>query len=229
MKTNIKDLPPVPDGFSEPIKGKLDHPPISDSEDIIRYTPGCGEWDAAGWRGVSRTSNYSIRLGSPTYEKNKAMFDEKGHPHAASHRKGGSTMSATTGHPHAALMLEYAKDWAETKQPWLKWRRRQVNSVGDWFACHDHPKWLEYYDYERIPTPPATLFINGIEVPEPVREPLNDGERYFVTDLRRCYGSEWDNDEYDSQRLRAGIIHITGSSAEIHRKALLSCTAKEEA
>ena len=210
MITNIKDLPPVPEGFSEPIKGKLDHPPISDSEDIIMYIPTCGEWDAAGWRGTSTTSNYSIRLGSPTYEKNKAMF-------------------TPTGHPHAALMLEYAKDWAETKQPWLKWRRRPVNSVGDWFACQDHPKWLEHYAYERIPTPPAVILINGIKVPEPVRKPLNDVDRYFVTDLRRCHWSTWDNDATDLGRLRAGMIHLTEEAAEIHRKALLSFTAKEEA
>jgi hypothetical protein len=138
-------------------------------------------------------------------------------------------MSATTGHPHAALMLEYAKDWAETKQPWLKWRRRPVNSVGDWFACQDHPKWLEQYDYERIPTPPAKIIINGIKVPEPVREPLNIGDSYFVPDLCGSYKSTWDNDDYDRQRLRAGIIHITKESAEIHRKALLSFTAKGEA
>ena len=138
-------------------------------------------------------------------------------------------MSATTGHPHAALMLEYAKDWAETKQPWLKWRRRPVNSVGDWFACQDHPKWLEHYAYERIPTPPAVILINGIKVPEPVREPLNIGDRYFVTDLRRCYGSEWDDDPTDCKRFQSGMIHLTEEAAEIHRKALLSFTAKEEA
>tara|TARA_R110000822_G_C15082049_1_gene469759 strand:+ start:214 stop:630 length:417 start_codon:yes stop_codon:yes gene_type:complete len=137
-------------------------------------------------------------------------------------------MSATTGNPHAASILEYAKDWAETRTPWERWQSAGHNG-SLWQSLYGHPNWLDAFQYRRIPTPPATLFINGIEVPEPVREPLNDGERYFVTDLRRCYGSEWDNDEYDSQRLRAGIIHITGSSAEIHRKALLSCTAKEEA
>ena len=211
MIRNIKDLPPVPEGFSEPINGKLDHPPISDSEDIIMYIPTCGEWDAAGWRGVSRTSNYSIRLGSPTYEKNKAMLTPK-------------------GHPHAALMLEYAKDWAETKQPWLKWRRRPVNSVGDWFACQDHPKWLEHYDYERIPTPPAVILINGIKVPEPVREPLNNGVKYSLVVLGRAVDDiKWASDGWDMENLRDGLIHLTKEAAEIHRKALLSFTAKEEA
>ena len=138
-------------------------------------------------------------------------------------------MSATTGHPHAALMLEYAKDWAETQQPWERWELKEDVS-NEWRPFIDgHPSWLEHFQYRRIPTPPPTLFINGIEVPEPVREPLNNGDSYFVPDLCGSYKSKWDNDATDRQRLRAGIIHIPGSSAEIHREALLSFTAKGEA
>ena len=139
-------------------------------------------------------------------------------------------MSATTGHPHAALMLEYAKDWAETKQPWERWELKEDVS-NEWRPFIDgHPSWLDDFQYRRIPTPPPTLFINGIEVTEPVREPLNDGDRYFIPDLCGAADDiEWASDCWDMENLRDGLIHLTKESAEIHRKALLSFTAKEEA
>ena len=138
-------------------------------------------------------------------------------------------MSATKGNPHAASMLEYAKDWAETRTPWERWQYQGQNDGSLWQSLYGHPNWLDDFQYRPLPTPPATILINGIKVPEPVREPLNIGDRYFVPDLCGSFKSQWDNDATDRQRLRAGIIHIHGSSADIHRKALLSFTAKEEA
>ena len=138
-------------------------------------------------------------------------------------------MSATTGNPHAASILEYAKDWAETRTPWERWQSAGHNG-SLWQSLYGHPNWLDAFQYRRIPTPPPTLFINGIEVTEPVREPLNDGDRYFIPDLCGAADDiEWASDCWDMENLRDGLIHLTKESAEIHRKALLSFTAKEEA
>lgn len=41
--------------------------------------------------------------------------------------------SAPKGHPHAALMAEYAKDAAETDKPWKRWQYR----------CRGNDKWSD--------------------------------------------------------------------------------------
>ena len=96
--------------------------------------------------------------------------------------------------------------------------------------------WLNIKDPTLVREPecyrikPATILINGIEVPEPVREPLNNGDKYSLVVLGRAVDDiEWASDGWDMENLRDGLIHLTKESAEIHRKALLSFTAKEEA
>lgn len=77
---------------------------------------------------------------------------------------------------------------------------------------------------------PKTININGFEVPEPVREPLNEGNRYYMADTTSLMNTEfvWDNDETDYNALEAGIIHLTKEAAELHAKALLSFTRKKD-
>ena len=211
MITNIQCLPPVPEGFSEPIKGKLDHPSRHLTSAIIRYSPPHGRWDAIGWRGEEEAGIYSLHLDSAVYEMNKAMFTPK-------------------GNPHAALMLEYAKDWAETRTPWERWQSAGHNG-SLWQSLYGHPNWLDDFQYRRIPTPPPTILINGIKVPEPVREWLKDYGNYYTFSCDGTYSQSWlSGEKYPShlKRLKAGIIHLTREAAEIHRKALLSFTALPE-
>ena len=207
---SMKDT--IPEGFSEPVSNLLVPAYGWDQNDVARIS--YGRWMGAGWQGHTKEENvfYSLRLDSDIYEKNKAMFDDE----------------ESTGHPHAESILEYAKDWAETRTPWKRWHFCYLGISSEWEKLTNHPAWTEDVQYKRIPTPQPTILINGIKVPEPVRKPLNDGERYFVTDLRRCYGSEWDDDSTDCKRFQSGMIHLTEEAAEIHRKALLSFTAKEE-
>ena len=207
MKTDIKGLLPVPEGYSEPVMGRLRCLNYKCNSDAALFSEG-------KWRknqvGNSTNHFYSLRLGSPIYEANKAMFKLK-------------------GHPHAALMLEYAKDAAETETPWKQWRFKRLNNQ-NWTFCSSSPTWSSSYEYERMPTPPKTININGIEVPEPVREPLNFGDEYVALDLICVIDDiEWFGDDWDMENLHLGIIHLTKEAAEIHRKALLSFTAKEDA
>lgn len=84
-------------------------------------------------------------------------------------------------------------------------------------------------DYEfRIK--PKTILINGIEVPEPVREPMEDRQEYWfvtITNNDFCFRSAWKYRPEDHYRLKIGLIHLTREAAETHARALLSFTAKQ--
>lgn len=56
------------------------------------------------------------------------------------------------GHPHAALMAEFAKDAEECETPWERWQWKQaVEDV--WRDCDGMmPSWSAWLDYRRKPT-----------------------------------------------------------------------------
>ncbi|QPB42182.1 hypothetical protein [Rodentibacter haemolyticus] len=127
-----------------------------------------------------------------------------------------------TAHIHAKLMAEYAKDAMETDKPWKRWEVKNDSDV-KWYACKNHPAWHEDRQYRRKP---KTILINGIEVPEPVREPLHKGDTYYTPDFDKNMYSAlgWCDDDYDIEYLRNGIIHLTKENAIAHAKALISFT-----
>lgn len=56
------------------------------------------------------------------------------------------------GHPHAALMMEFAKDAAECETPCAGWQWKRVEESG-WRDCEDMmPTWSSWLDYRRKPT-----------------------------------------------------------------------------
>ena len=89
-----------------------------------------------------------------------------------------------------------------------------------WHVCHGEPTWLaECYRIN-----PRTIRIGEIDVPEPVREPLNVGETYYVVHASAAtIGMEftWDSDSVDNRSLSRGLIHLTREAAELHAKALI--------
>ena len=52
-------------------------------------------------------------------------------------------------HKHAALMLLYAQDAAETDRPWERWQARCEQG---WFALDDNPDWCGWWEYRRKPS-----------------------------------------------------------------------------
>lgn len=70
-----------------------------------------------------------------------------------------------TAHPHAANMLAYAQDAAETDKPWERWQFRHFGGkVGDWEDNLDNPVWDPGTEYRRKPNPLemwANLYPNG--------------------------------------------------------------------
>lgn len=71
-----------------------------------------------------------------------------------------------------------------------------------------------------------TISINGFEVPEPVREPLNHGDKYFFVNFLKNIVTEerWLNDIEDNAWLKSGSMHLTKEAAQIHLNAILSFT-----
>jgi hypothetical protein len=128
-------------------------------------------------------------------------------------------------HKHAELMALYAQDAMETDKPWKRW---------EWFYEYDnkwepmiqHPMWDKGTDYRRKP---RTININGYEVPEPVREPLEDGQEYYDVSIGSADNVVkyiWRGESWDFHTMDKGIVHLTKEAAMLHAEALLSFTQK---
>lgn len=134
-------------------------------------------------------------------------------------------------HIHAEAMLQYAQDAMETDTPWVLWEVDvDEDEYGDyrWSSLSTHPTWHPDRKYRRKP---QTININGHEVPEPVRCPLNIGTEYWTPHISagaHTNSATWTEHEFDYARLRNGVIHQTCGAAELHARALLSFTMQEE-
>lgn len=77
--------------------------------------------------------------------------------------------------------------------------------------------------------PHADLMAKAAEIgiPEPVREPLEIGQKYWIADIAdgESYWT-WNDDGADNRWLERGIIHLTKEAADSHIAALLSFTQK---
>ena len=125
-------------------------------------------------------------------------------------------------HVHAENMLAYAQDAMETDKPWGRWEYcSRIENL--WRQAQENPTWSEENQYRRKP---RTININGFEVPEPVREPLENEQKYYIPSLAfdAILTISWGNDKDENEWLKKGLIHLTSEAAEIHAKALLSFT-----
>jgi hypothetical protein len=126
-------------------------------------------------------------------------------------------------HKHAENMIAYAQDAMETECPMERWEFKHVE-LSEWRDCTSTPTWRYDCEYRRKP---RTININGFEVPKPVREPLQNGKRFYVADIfcqEKYWESTWRGYDLHLRALREGIIHLTREAAELHAKALLSFT-----
>lgn len=128
--------------------------------------------------------------------------------------------SVVDGHPHAELMERYAKDAKETDRPWERWQCNHA-SYTEWVTLTDHPIWATDMEYRRKP-----ITINGIEIPEPMKEEPEFGTEYWIIDLIKeelAMGPlVWSGDRFDKRGLQNRIIHAKHKDAETHAKALIS-------
>lgn len=130
-----------------------------------------------------------------------------------------------SGHPHADLMAK-AAEIAKTDKEW--WEHFEIriteNGAASWKGFITSFMFDSYSEY-RLKT--RFIDINGHQVPEPARVPLEVGELYWIACV--TYGAaefKWDDDRGDELWLESGLIHLTKEAAEAHVAALLSFTQK---
>lgn len=127
-------------------------------------------------------------------------------------------------HIHAKLMMQYAEDAAKYDRPWELWEIQPMVRHDKWTGLKDNPRWAAHMRYQ---SKPVFININGFEVPEPIRKPLELGQHYYIVtidNISLCSDLQWENDEYDMVYLNLGICHLTKEAAVLHAKALLSFT-----
>jgi len=131
-------------------------------------------------------------------------------------------------HIHAELMRQYAEDAMETEKPWKRWEQLAgyISNDSEWITLSGSPTWNKKFLFRRKP---KTININGYEVPEPQREPLRRGDKYYLVDIteKTITLFRWLNDEADNRWLNQGLIHLIKKSAELHKKAIISFTIKD--
>lgn len=115
-----------------------------------------------------------------------------------------------TAHKHAALMLQYAQDWAETDEPWSRW---QYSHNGEWKPLLGHPGWHEEHEYRRKPR----TITYTVTIPEPLNSRPKIGTIYYVPSLavQELYVAYvWQNKQLDNMRLKRGVC-FTGAHKAI--------------
>ncbi len=127
-----------------------------------------------------------------------------------------------SGHPHADLMAK-AAEIAKTDQYWQRHFEEKFHSTDKWNPMSD----VFFQTHREYRLKPSFIDINGHQVPEPVREPLEDDQEYWIADIRYAVSVfNWENNDADNRWLERGIIHLTKEAAEAHSAALLSFTQK---
>lgn len=128
-----------------------------------------------------------------------------------------------SGHPHADLMAK-AAEIAKTDKEWHLHFQFKTDKCADW---SDVSCGFLFYENVEYRLKPRYININGHQVPEPVREPLEDDQEYWIADIRYAPSVfNWENNDADNRWLERGIIHLTKEAAEAHSAALLSFTQK---
>ena len=128
------------------------------------------------------------------------------------------------GHPHADLMAK-AAEVAKTDKEWYRHFQFKTDKCSDWCDMSCDFLFSEHVQYRLKPN---FIDINGHQVPEPVREPLECRTDYFIADISGIFTpmARWRGNPDDLARLSKGIIHMTEEAADAHIAALLSFTQK---
>ncbi|MDE1488952.1 hypothetical protein KKI90_22265 [Xenorhabdus bovienii] len=131
-------------------------------------------------------------------------------------------------HIHADLMMA-AVGIAQLKAEWWEYFEILNGDADRWCSLAGE----FYFDPDsEYRLKPRTIKIGEYDVPEPVREPLEEYDEYFYVNTGAIYHeggasfSRWMGNDVDNYRLSAGLIHLDHESAELHAKALISLTAK---
>ena len=124
-----------------------------------------------------------------------------------------------SAHVHAALMLQYAQDAAETDSPWERWEVKINN--GEWCELNGNPNWVEDWGYRRKP---QVIRVGRHEFPKPITEVPEDGTEYFCLDFGNngfvVNSSRWTGDVCDTMSITAKRTHLSREAAQAHADTL---------
>ena len=125
-----------------------------------------------------------------------------------------------TAHKHAALMLQYAQDAAETDKPWERWEFKVKPDV--WCNLSEHPAWLEHKEYRRKP---QMIKVGKWKFPKPLTEAPEEGTVYWTIEAggRNGFYAErykWLQNGEDESCIRQDLIHLSEAAAQAHADAL---------
>lgn len=132
-------------------------------------------------------------------------------------------------HKHAALMLQYAQDAAETDRPWERWEYSDtvtLNQHGekicdDWYDCGGDLDWHPSVQYRRKP---QVIRVGRHEFPKPITFTPKIDTIYWIIRLHpEGYAPDdliWSGDETDASLLRSHMIHLSREAAQAHADVL---------
>ncbi len=127
-----------------------------------------------------------------------------------------------TAHKHAALMLQYAQDAAETDKPWERW---EFNPNSTWQPCGNNPGWFIDSEYRRKP---QVIRVGRHEFPRPITQRPDfettywatmfdySGDRKFIASA----GHEWTDSLMDEVLLEGNLCHLSREAAQAHADVL---------
>ena len=130
-----------------------------------------------------------------------------------------------TAHKHAALMLQYAQDAAETPRPWERWEILRGKS---WCDLTENPTWIEYMEYRRKPQV-TKVTVNGkrMEFPRPLQIAPSVGTKLYYPDtiggrdsLFETVGPIRVDEDFGVEWMEQGIYHLTREAAQAHADVL---------
>ncbi|SFU93796.1 hypothetical protein [Xenorhabdus koppenhoeferi] len=130
-------------------------------------------------------------------------------------------------HIHADLWTKYAEFAQIMENPWSQFQ--YWNYEDECWCDLDEDDGLWARGTAKYRLKPRTIKIGNIDVPEPVREPLENGMKYFVVATSGFFLAEagiWNGAKIHMIHLERGLIHLDPESAELHAKALISLTSK---
>ena len=128
-----------------------------------------------------------------------------------------------TAHKHAALMLQYAQDAAETDKPWERWEWKGGRG---WYPLASEFAFSIHYEYRRKP---GTLTYT-VTMPEPLWDAPEVGETYYVADPKTRDFYEWlywHGDEICMRFLTRGLCFATKEDAIAAAKAMMPIKGEE--
>lgn len=124
-------------------------------------------------------------------------------------------------HKHAALMLQYAQDAAETTEPWTRWEYKLHGEP--WFECSSTPIWSENVRYRRKF---QVIRVGRYQLPKPITGAPSAGSTVYNVqehfDHAAPHAFQVAEEKFDPSNpfhkwyVRAGLSHLTRAAAQAH-------------